>query len=434
MLINSYEDFKIFNSRREKLNELTDNSVFIFFSGSESYLSNFRAQSSFVYLTGFEEPDSCAVIRTGKDKSFTLFLRPRDPDIEIWDGERYGLDRAKEIFNCDKTFAFDNLHEELKFLIKGADKIYYKVGVDNPRDQLIFKSRAQAQQLDRRSGKAEIPIFDPNEILGPMRVIKDDNEKQWMREICKVSGLAHLHVMKNVKKAKNERQVQGDLLYSFYQQNASREGYSSIIASGVNATTLHYRANNKDIKPGEFLLIDAGAEKKYYTADITRTYPVNGTFTKAQKSIYQSVLDVQKKLISLAKIGFSLIELQEQACLLLTEQMIELGLLKGNLSDLIEQKAYHKYYPHGVGHYLGMDVHDVGFSKINDKPNPLQAGMVITVEPGIYVPENDNTAPKELRGLGVRIEDDILIGLKDPEVLTRSAPKEIAELESLINN
>lgn len=433
MLTRTFDDLEVFKKRREALNSFGNN-VFILFSGEEGHLSNFRANSHFVYLTGFEEPQSCAVIKTGENPSYSLFVRDRDSSVEIWDGERFGVERAKLEFDVDQTYSIDDLSKELKNLLKGSDSIYYSIGTDGEKDKVVLAARKQIQLMERRSGKAQIPICDPDQILAGMRMIKDAHEQKWLREACELSARAHLHVMKNVKPGLNERQILGDLFYSFYQQEAFREGYSSIIASGVNATTLHYRANNRTMEDGDLLLIDAGAEKKYYTADITRTYPVNGKFSSAQKNIYQAVLSTQKKLIDLVQPGFSLVQLQEKACVLLTEAMVELGLLSGSISTLTAEKSYQKYYPHGVGHYLGMDVHDVGFSKKADKPVAFEQGMVITVEPGIYVPLDDESAPKELRGLGVRIEDDILVGNQGPENLTSLVPKEISEIESIIQS
>lgn len=432
MLTKTFNDLTIFKSRRDRLNELAGEAVFILFSGEEGHLANFRAASHFVYLSGFEEPESCAVVRTGSNPSFHLFVRDKNPDIEIWDGERFGPEKAKTEFGADFVYSISDLLKCLPDIIRGCDKIYYQLGEDKEKDQLILEARYQAQQKDRRAGKTQTPIHDPNDCLAPMRVVKDKHEQEWMKHSCELSAQAHLEVMKNVKPGMNERQVLGHLLGSFYEQQAMREGYCSIIASGVNATTLHYRTNNRDMQDGDFLLIDAGAEKNYYTADITRTYPVNGKFTEAQKELYQSVLDVQKKLIQFVQPGFSLPELQDKACILLTERLVELGILSGSTAELVEEKKYQKYYPHGVGHFLGMDVHDVGFARKGEQPVPFEEGMVITVEPGLYIPVDDSEAPERFRGLGVRIEDDVLITSKEPLVMTASAPKEINDLEAII--
>ncbi len=432
MPIRTFKDNSVFENRRKRLAQFGENAVYVFFSGEESHLARFRAESSFVYFTGFEEPSSVAVIRTGEQESYSLFVREKDPSVEIWDGERFGQELAKKEFGVDQCFGMGELDEQLPHLLRGAEKLYFAIGEDSARDAIIFDARDRAQQLDRRSGRNKLPIFDPKEVVAPMRVIKDEHEITWLTDACRLSAQAHVNVMKNVKPGMNERQAQAHLFFSFYNQEASFEGYSSIIASGANACTLHYRDNNRLMQDGDFLLIDAGAEKNYYTADITRTYPVNGKFTSAQKDIYQAVLDVQKELIALSKPGYSIPEMHQRSCELLVEKMIDLGLLKGSVDEIIENKTYLKYYPHGIGHYLGMDVHDVGFSKNGNDPVPFQPNMVHTIEPGLYVPVTDDSAPKELRGLGVRIEDDILISEKGPVNLTQDVPKEVEELESII--
>lgn len=432
MLTKTFPDLSYFKKRRDFLNKNYPGSTFVFFSGKESHLSRFRAKSSFVYFTGFEEPEAAVVIRTGKDYSYNLFVRPKDPAIEIWDGERYGVERAGQEFEADQCFSIEELEAELPKLLRGSRTLYFNLGDEIEYDEMLLHSRKVAQQMDRRSGSEMVSIEDPRSVLNQMRVIKDELEIQCLKESCELSAKAHNLIMKSVRPGMNERQVQGILLGSFYDQLAYQEGYSSIIASGANACTLHYRANNRGMEDGDFLLIDAGAEKSYYTADITRTYPINGQFTKPQKEIYLAVLEVQEKLIEQAVVGFSLPELHQSSCGLLTEKMIDLGLLKGSVSDRLEDGSFKKYYPHGVGHYLGMDVHDVGLSKKGKDPVPFVAGMVHTIEPGIYVPEDDQQAPKELRGLGVRIEDDILITESGNDVLTGSCIKDVEELEKNI--
>ncbi len=433
MLTRTYPDNEVFIKRREQLRKLVNGeAALILFSGQEGgYISRFRAESSFVYLTGFEEPNSCAVLRFGAEPSYTLFVPDKDPAIEIWDGERYGHELAKKEFVPDSCFPYSQLRSLLPNLLRGADSLYYSLK-DANEDRLVLEARQQAQVLDRRSGRELAGLLDPKALLGALRVIKDQQEIQWMQESCDLSARAHQAVMRAARPGINERALMGCFLNSIYSQGAMQEGYSSIVASGPNATTLHYRANNREIQKGDFLLIDAGAEKNYYTADITRTYPVGAPFSSAQKDLYQAVLYVQKDLIKKVKVGFSLPELHQISCQMLTEKMVDLGLLTGKLSELVEKSAYSKYYPHGVGHFLGMDVHDVGRSKINDKPRPFEESMVITVEPGLYVPDDDISAPKELRGLGVRIEDDILIQKQGSIVLSRLAPKEITELESIV--
>jgi Xaa-Pro aminopeptidase len=435
MLTRTFSDNQIFKSRRHRLTELaTSDAVFILFAGPEGHLAPFRVESSFLYLTGFEEPDAVAVIRTGAKAQFTLFVRDKDPVAEVWDGERYGPELAETEFAADHCFPLSELETQLPALLKGARALYFSVGDDPINDDIVLNARKTAQHLNRRSGQAKVPIHDPNDILAVLRMVKEPIEIEFLRESCELSAQANIRLMRQVQPGWNERQALAEFLYEIYHCQASREGYSSIIASGTNACTLHYRANCRDMQDGEFLLVDAGGEKNYYTADITRTYPVNGTFTPAQRKLYQAVLDVQKALIEKVRVGFSLPQLHEQSCEWLAEKMVDLGLIEGTAQDILEEKAYQKYYPHGVGHYLGLDVHDLGVSKDGDQPVPFQVGTVITVEPGLYIPPDDLSAPAEFRGLGVRIEDDVLVTADGPEVLTASAPKEVDELEALIGS
>jgi Xaa-Pro aminopeptidase len=433
MLTRTYPDNQVFQKRREKLYKAySSESALILFSSREGYISRFRAKSSFVYLSGFEEPDSWLVIRLGKEPTYSLFVPPKDPNVEIWDGERYGPELCKKEFQPDFCFPNDRLSSELPGLLKGVEKIYYDLGEDSENDRIILDVRKKIQMLERRSGKALCSIGDTKSIMAPMRVKKDQWEITWMKESCELSAQAHMQVMKYTRPGVNERELMGHFLKEIYAHGAQQEGYSSIVASGDNATTLHYRANNRKMLAGDLLLIDAGAEKNYYTADITRTYPVSGKFTGANRDIYEAVLEVQKKLIERVRVGFSLPELHDLSCRYLCEQMVHLGLLKGTIDELVAQKKYVSFYPHGIGHYLGMDVHDIGLSREGDKPVPFEAAMTITMEPGIYIPRFCESVDPKWRGLGVRIEDDILVTEGEPVVMSVTAPKEIKDLESIV--
>ncbi|MCB0377967.1 MAG: aminopeptidase P N-terminal domain-containing protein [Bdellovibrionales bacterium] len=431
MVTRTFEDLQIFAKRRKKLASLAGGEVLVLFSGKDQHLGAFRADSHFVYLTGFEEPEACAVIRPGLDPEFVLFVRPKDAVMETWEGYRHGPEGTKDIYACDQSFSIHELSKKLPELLKDAKSIYFDLGKNPDHDRMLLEARRQAPLLNRRSGQPPVPIRDPKDILAPLRVIKSPQEIEWMREACQLSVKAHQACMKMAKPDMNEKQIHGCLMFHFFDQLAQQEAYSSIVASGPNATVLHYRDNNRVMEDGDLLLIDAGAQKYFLNADITRTFPVNGKFTEPQKQIYQSVLDCQKKLIPLMQPGFSLVELQDKAIAILTEALVELNLLSGSIKDLIADKKYQKYYPHGIGHYLGMDVHDVGLSKQDDKPVPLESGMVVTMEPGLYIPLDDPEAPLEFRGIGVRIEDDVLITDKDPEVLTAGLVKEVKDVEAL---
>jgi Xaa-Pro aminopeptidase len=420
-----------FKKRRDEFAKRSPQSALILFSGAESGWERFRAHSDFVYMTGFEEPDSICLFLPGQSQPFKMFVRPRDPAKEIWDGYRYGLEGVKSVFGADEAFDIKDFASLLPKLLTGVENVYYQLE-SSERDWLVLRAIKEFVNTLGRSGRGMLPIHDPKEIIGEMRIVKSAQEIEWHREACRLSAEAHRTVMQNVRAGMNEKEIQALLFNEFFSRNAQREGYFSIIAAGGNATILHYRDNNSESKDGDLLLIDAGAEKNYFTADITRTYPLNGKFTEAQKNVYSRVLKVQKHLISMVKPGLRYEDLQEVARTQLTKELIEMGFLKGSVEQNIQSMAYRKYYPHNIGHLLGMDVHDVGLYKINGQSRLLEAGMVITVEPGLYIPVDDDTVPLEYRGIGVRIEDDVLVTLGGHEVMTSLAPKEVTEIEAVM--
>lgn len=424
------EHFKL---RRQKLKDHSD-SAFILFAAPEIYHVPYRQDSNFYYLTGFEEPGSIAVIRPGKSPEFVLFVRPKNPEMELWDGFRFGVEGAQAVFAADQVFEAESFSKEVVSLLKDVEKVYYRAGVHAANDRLVLEALESARKATGRSGKGLLPILDPQEVIGEMRIIKSDVEQNILRKACSISAQAHRHVMKLTRPGMNERAIWGQLLAFYLGEGCIREGYTSIIAGGANACTLHYVFNDEVLKDGDFVLIDSGGEYNYLTADITRTFPVNGRFSPAQRDLYQGVLKVQKDVIAALKIGLPYARMQEIAIEGLTEVMKDLKLFPSRMSkeEIITSTAYRKYYPHGIGHLLGMDVHDVGRYQLGGSPRPLEAGMSFTVEPGLYVPANDESAPSELRGLGVRIEDDILMTSSGPEVMTHEAPKEISELESIL--
>ncbi len=389
----SIEEFK---KRREQFAKTAPQSALILFSGAESGWERFRAHSDFVYMTGFEEPDAICVFIPGQSNPYKMFVRPRDPAKEIWDGYRYGLEGVKSVFGADEAYDIKDFASKLPSLLTGVDRVYYQIETTE-RDWLVLRAIKEFVNTLGRSGRGMLPIHDPKEVIGEMRIIKSAQEMDWHREACRLSAEAHLEVMKKVRAGMNEKEIQAILFNEFFSRQAHREGYFSIIAAGANATILHYRDNNSPSKDGDLLLIDAGAEKNYFTADITRTYPLNGKFTKAQKDVYSRVLKVQKHLITLVKPGLRYEDLQEVARTRLTEELVDMGFLKGTVAQNIQSMAYRKYYPHNIGHLLGMDVHDVGLYKINGQSRLLESGMVITVEPGLYIPMDDETVPAEYR-------------------------------------
>lgn len=429
----TYTDLKEFQNRREKIMSALKDSVMILFSGEEGSWERFRADSSFVYATGFEEPDAICVIAPKQQKPFQMFVRPRDPAKEIWDGYRYGLEGAKKDFGADEAHNISDFYNLLPSLLTGAERVYYSLQ-GSERDLQVIRSIKHYVSTQGRTGRGVLPIHDAKDIIGELRLIKSPQEIAWMKESCELSAQSHKALMASVKPGMNEKEMQAVLFNEFYSKLAHREGYYSIIAAGANATILHYRDNNSPSKDGDLVLVDAGAEKNYYTADITRTYPLNGKFSEAQKDIYARVLKVQKQLIEMVKPGVAYVDIQEAAREKLTQELIAVGFLKGTLEENLKSKAYTKYYPHNIGHFLGMDVHDTGLYSVNGTSRKLEAGMMLTIEPGIYTPVDDHTVPENYRGIGIRIEDDILVTATGREVMTASAPKEIADIEAIMGS
>jgi len=396
----------------------------------------FRQDSDFWYLTGFPEPDAIAVIAPGKRTRYTMFVRPRDPLMETWYGRREGTEGAEKNFGVQKAHPVEKFSKMLGSLLDGHEKLYYRFGVDKSLDEMIL-GYLSAQRF-RRLKTAYPPhtIIDPTLIIHEMRLHKTSDEIDLMQRSADIASEAHILAMKKVKPGMNEFQVEA-LMEGYMRDNgASGVAYNSIIGGGDNATILHYVENNADLEDGDLLLIDAGAEYEGYASDITRTFPVNGRFSKPQREIYDVVLETQKACVEATVSGTTIKERQDLSIELLTEGMKKLGLLKGAVKTLIKNKKYESYYMHGVGHYIGMDVHDAGryFTDQSAKESrPFEPGMVLTVEPGIYVAPDDKSAPEKYRGIGVRIEDDVLVTEDGNRNLTAKVPKEAEEIEDLMN-
>ncbi len=396
----------------------------------------FRQDSDFWYLTGFPEPDAIAVIDPENAKApYTLYVRPRDLEMETWFGRRQGVEGAVKNYGADRAFPIERFAADLPKLLEGHDTLYYRFAVDSALDQQMLGYLKEQRVRRLKSAYPPHTIVDPTIILGEMRLHKTEDEIQHMQTAATISADAHTLAMKKVKPGMNESQVEALMESYMRSKGASGVAYNSIIGGGDNATILHYVENSMPLKDGDLILIDAGAEYQGYAADITRTFPVNGKFTKAQRVVYDVVLDVQMKCIEYTKAGNTVRGRQNYSIELLTEGMQKLGLLKGNTKDLIKKKAYMKYYMHGVGHYLGLDVHDAGRYFTDQQARnsrPFAPGMVLTVEPGLYIPPDDKTAPAKYRGIGVRIEDDVLVTEDGNRNLTSKVTKDPDEIESIM--
>ena len=397
----------------------------------------FRQDSDFWYLTDFPEPDAIAVIvpKNRKNK-FNLFVRPRDPKMETWYGRREGVEGAKKNYAANKAFPIDKFDNELPKILDGVDKLYYRFGVDRQLDEKILDYLSKQRFKRLKTAYPPHTIIDPTVLIHEMRLHKTEEEIELMEKAAEIAAEAHILAMKNCKPGMNEAQIESIIEHHFRMNDANGAAYNSIVGGGENATILHYVENNAELKDGELLLIDAGCEYKGYASDITRTFPVGGKFTEAQRDVYDIVLDVQKACVEATKPGTTIKERQDLSIEMLTEGMKKLGLLKGKTEKLIEDKKYEKYYMHGVGHYIGMDVHDAG-RYFNDQTakdsRPFAAGMVLTVEPGLYIPLDDKDAPAKYRGIGIRIEDDVLVTEDGNRNLTTKVPKEAEEIEELMN-
>ncbi len=434
------EAIRIFSDRRQRLAELIPGCALIAAAAPEYIRNNsvhhpYRQDSSLYYLTGFEEPESVFVFRPGQNPESVLFVRKKNKERETWDGFRYGPEAAQETFKIDKVFPIEELESQVPQLLKGVEKLYYRLFKNPEMDKKIENILLSTRLSQGRTGFGLLPLVDADELIGEMRLIKTDAELTNHKKACEISAEAHLEVMHYIKPEMNERELHGYFIYQAMKRGAAREGYGGIVASGANATTLHYVFNDRPVKAGEMMLIDCGAEYNYFTGDITRSYPVNGKFTNAQAEIYEGVLRIQKEIIQTIKPGVPFQTFHEMGTSMLTDLMLELGLLSGRKDDIIKAQEHKKYYPHGIGHFLGMDVHDLGmYMHKNGEPRKIEENMVFTVEPGLYIPADDSNAPAEYRGIGVRIEDNIRVTRMGFENLTIKAPKELSELERIIRN
>jgi Xaa-Pro aminopeptidase len=389
---------------------------------------DYRQDSDLFYLTGFSEPQTVLVMDAAGPRS-TMFVRARDVDREIWDGPRFGVDGAKEHFGADEAFTIDKLGEELPKLFQNKQRLYYRLGVNRAMDDKVLEAVDRARARAKLGFTWPVEIIDPGTILHEMRLFKSSGDLDAMRKAADITAEAHLRAMGATKPGMHEFQVEAMLLETFRAHGSERAAYGSIVGSGANATILHYRQNNKKMEQGELLLIDAGAEYDYYAADVTRTFPVGAKFSKPQEAIYQLVLDAQEAGIAKTVTGSTLEQIHATCVDVITRGLVKLGLLQGEVEQLIKDEAHKPFFMHKTSHWLGMDVHDVGNYYVGGKARPLEPGMVLTVEPGIYIGKDYDKVPAEWRGIGVRIEDDILVTAGEPDNLTRAIPKTVAEVQ-----
>lgn len=394
-------------------------------------LHEYRPGSDFLWLTGFPEPEAVLVAwRTGRTHRAILFVRPRDPSREVWDGRRVGVKGAVRRFGVDRAHPIGELWQRLADLLEGHRRVFHRLGADAAFDRRLLDVLAVRAQKHRRRHPSHPDLVDPTAALAALRLVKDPSERAAMQRAAAISAAGHVAAMQATRAGLHEYEVQAVLEAEFRRAGSPRNGYPSIVASGANACVLHYHDNDRRMQNGDLLLIDAGAEFGGCTADITRTFPVSGRFTPAQAAVYRVVLRAQRAGIRACKAGARW-DAAHRTCLRwLTKGLVELGVLRGRVRKLVEKGAYKRFYMHGTSHWLGRDVHDVGaYQDGQDRPCPLPVGAVLTVEPGLYFGPRDRRVPKALRGIGVRIEDDVLITAAGPKVLTAAVPKDLREIE-----
>lgn len=400
----------------------------------------YRQNSDVIYLSGFEEQDSILVMQKLADGSSKtiLFVQPRDPEKESWTGKRVGPERAPEWFGVDEAFVNTELEQWVGEAFKEAYTLYYSFGTRTEVDQVVLGALKSVKRHRQRNYVGVRSIINPMDLIHESRLIKDDEELKVMRRAAEISVEAHSLAMKAMSPGIMEYEIEAVVNGHFRKCGGFAPAYTSICASGDNATILHYVENNEECKDGELFLIDAGAEYKYYAADISRTYPVNGKFTHEQKQVYEVVLKAFKASIDHCRVGNTFQSVHDLAVRFLTEGLVELGVLEGDIDELIKEEKYKPFFMHRIGHWLGLDTHDVGFYKLAGDPEaedrPLKPNMVLTIEPGLYFTPNCEDVPEKYRGIGVRIEDNVLVTAEGPEVLTVGLPVEISEIESLMRS
>ncbi len=393
----------------------------------------YRPDSDFYYLTGFPEPEAVALFVPDRPQGeFILFCRERDPERELWDGSRVGLEGACERYGADDAFPFGDMDDIVPGLMENKERVYYTMGLDAEFDKRVLTWVNQVRRRVRTGVTAPDEFISLGHVLHEMRLFKSRQEIKCMRKAASISAQAHRRAMRACRPGLREYQIEAELLYAFMQGGARSPAYQSIVGAGANACVLHYTDNAAVLEDGDLLLIDAGAEYEGYASDITRTFPVNGRFTPAQREVYEVVLAAQSAAIDKVRPGNHWDDPHTAAVRVLTRGMVELGILKGRVPALLKEQAYRRYYMHRTGHWLGMDVHDVGDYRVGGQWRMLEPGMTLTVEPGLYLPAGAKGLAKRWWNIGVRIEDDVLVTRDGHEILSEDVPRTAEAIESLM--
>ena len=427
----------MYQDHRERLLQLLSevHAIGIFFAGSLMTRNadceyRFRPTSDFWYLTGFDEPEAVLVLLPGGDERSILFISELNPAEEIWTGKRLGTSAAPKALGVDKAYPIEELWTRMPELLAGHERVICTTGENEQRDVQMLHVAEELRRKVRGGVVAPMEWLDPGPYLHEMRLKKSAAEVEVMRKAAAITTEAHLAAMATTAPGTNEAEIDALIEYEFRRRGSSGPAYNNIVAGGSNACTLHYIENNAELKGGDLLLIDAGCEWEYYASDVTRTFPVDGSFSDEQRAVYELVLKSQKAGIEQARPGNSFFSVHEVTLRVLVEGMIELGWLKSSLEENLESKDYKRFFMHKTGHWLGLDVHDCGTYYTDGESRLLEPGMLTTVEPGLYIAANEETVDARWRGIGIRIEDDILITADGNENLTAAIPKEIDEVEA----
>ena len=428
---------RYYNQRSRFLTELGEDAALIF-SAPEHHRNGdaeypYRQSSDILYLTGWTQPQAVVLLRPSSEEPFILFVQPKEPTREIWTGVRPGPEGAVDTYGADAAYPISELKKRLPALLQGYSGLHYDFGENEAHDTLVRNAISGARRLGKNNGM-DFPnrICSLSHTLHKLRLIKSSDEIEVLKKAASITKDAHCAAMRATKPGVYEYELEAELLYHFRKNGGSGPGYTPIVGGGENAVILHYIENDSELQDGDLVCIDAGCEYEWYTADVTRTWPVNGTFSPAQRELYAAVLKSQEDSIRASIVGNSFLDVHHAAVHSLVTSMIELGFLEGDVDELIEEEAYKSWYMHGTSHWLGMDVHDVGSYASKGNSMPLEAGMVLTIEPGLYIAADDERVPEQYRGIGIRIEDDILISEEGPISLTEDIPKGIEEIESFM--
>jgi Xaa-Pro aminopeptidase len=427
-----------FARRRQRLmRSLGKDTAAVFVSGHEAVRNDdveypFRQDSTFFYLTGFPEPNAIAILRPGADQPYTLLVRPHDPLMAVWVGPREGVEGAVEHHGADAAYPVEETEKRLRELLDGATTVWFSLGDDTPVQRTITSIVADRRQMAQRGATPVEAVRDPQPLVDAMRLIKTPTEIRSLQRAIDVTGAGLEAAMRATRPGMHEYEVQSVLEQVYRAKGAVRDGFPTIAASGTNSCTLHYTDNRRQIQDRELMLLDTGAEWDLYSADVTRTYPANGRFSAAQRAVYDIVLEAQRKGIERARPGHTFHDVHDASLRTLIEGLIDLKVLRGSVESIIERESYRHVYMHSTSHWLGLDVHDAGAYREGKKSVPLRPGMVLTVEPGLYFAPGAKGVPKRLQGIGIRIEDDVLVTKDGYRNLSRRIPSAPEDLEALV--